>query len=128
MQFFKDHLYIVTHLGFLACIDASEAAIQAAQSGTVTQMINIKAPKLVDVLPSATLETTSDSSRGILVECFQAGSSLRIRVISDGYNQDWKVQFPKDIREDGARYLVDEIRESANGGFYRAFGDIRRLV
>jgi hypothetical protein len=114
-------------LGFLACIDASEAAIQAAQAGTVTKTINIKSPKLVDVLPSAILETTSDRTQGLLVECFQEGSNLRIRVVSDGYNQNWKVQFPKDIREAGARYVVDEIRESANGGFYRAFGNIRRL-
>lgn len=128
MQFFKDHLYIVTHLGFLACIDASEAAILAAQSGTVTETVNIKASTLEDILPSATVETTSDSSQGVLVECFQDGNKLRIRVISDGYNQNWKVQFPRDIREAGARYLVDEIRESSNGSFYRTFGDIKRLV
>jgi predicted DNA-binding WGR domain protein len=128
MQFFKGRLYIVTTDGSFACIDASESAILAAQAGTYAQAVNIKAPKLEDVLPSATLETTSDRSRGVLVECFQEGSSLRIRVISDGYNQNWKVQFPKDIREVGARYLVDEIRESTSGGFYRAFGDIRKLV
>ncbi len=37
------------------------------------------------------------------------------------------VQFPKGIREPGARYLVTEVRESGRGGFYRAYGDIRRL-
>jgi hypothetical protein len=51
-----------------------------------------------------------------------------VRVVSPGYNPNWKVQFPKDIRTEGDRYLVDEVRESARGGFYRAYGDIKRLV
>ncbi|MEW5857360.1 MAG: molybdenum metabolism regulator, partial [Cyanobacteriota bacterium] len=53
---------------------------------------------------------------------------LRIRAVSPGYNPSWKVQFPQDIRSDGARYLVEEVRESSRGGFYRAFGDIKKLV
>ncbi|MEK8106038.1 hypothetical protein NKG94_14350 [Micromonospora sp. M12] len=52
---------------------------------------------------------------------------MRVQVLSDGYRRDWSVQFPKGIREPGARYLVTEVRESSRGGFYRAFGDIRRL-
>jgi len=31
------------------------------------------------------------------------------------------------LREDGALYVVEEIKESASGGFYRAYGDIKRL-
>jgi hypothetical protein len=38
------------------------------------------------------------------------------------------VQFPKDIRVPGARYLVTEIHTSASGGFYRARGEIKRLL
>jgi predicted DNA-binding WGR domain protein len=128
MQFWNGKLYIVTTDGSFACIEASESAIQAAQAGTFSPAVTIEAPKREDVPASTTLETTSDRSRGVLVECFQSGSNLRIRVISEGYNQNWKVQFPKDIREAGARYLVDEIRESTSGGFYRAFGDIRRFL
>ncbi|MEU7874315.1 hypothetical protein [Dactylosporangium sp. NPDC049140] len=48
--------------------------------------------------------------------------------MSEGYHRDWQVQFPKGIREPGARYVVSSVRESARGGFYRAFGDIRKLV
>ncbi|WP_236647246.1 MULTISPECIES: hypothetical protein [Micromonospora] len=47
--------------------------------------------------------------------------------LSTGYRRDWSVQFPKGIREPGARYLVTEVRESGRGGFYRTHGDIRRL-
>jgi hypothetical protein len=41
MQFLGARLYIVTIDGSLACIDASETAIKAAQAGTVPQAINI---------------------------------------------------------------------------------------
>ncbi|OLP18450.1 molybdenum metabolism regulator [Leptolyngbya sp. 'hensonii'] len=128
MQFFRDRLYIVTTDGSLACIDASETAIAAAQAGTIPQVVDIKAPQAVASLPSTTLETTSATTGGVIVECFREGSQLRIRTASPGYNATWKVQFPKDIREEGARYLVAEIRESSRGGFYRAFGDIKKLV
>jgi hypothetical protein len=61
-----------------------------------------------------------------VLECFKDGGKLRVRVISPGYNQNWRCQFPKGIREVGARYVVDEIRE-ARGGFYRAYGNIKKL-
>ncbi|MBD2166949.1 WGR domain-containing protein [Calothrix membranacea FACHB-236] len=128
MQFFENRIYIVTTDGSLACIDASEAAIQAAQAGTIPQAAIIKAPKQEGAAPSAVVETTTDTSQGVIVECFKEGSKLRVRVVSPGYNPNWKVQFPKDIRQDGQRYLVEEIRESASGGFYRAFGDIKKLI
>ena len=128
MQFLSDRLYIVTTDGSLACIDASDAAIQGAEAGNVPTAITIKAPQ-VEVTPVSTaLETTSDTSNGVIIECFREGNKLRVRVVSDGYNSNWKVQFPKDIREEGARYLVEEVRESARGGFYRAYGEIKKLV
>ena len=129
MQFLGDRLYIVTTDGSFACIDASETAIKAAQAGTVPQPINIKAPTAVGAaVPSNTLETTSNTSQGVIVECFKEGSNLRIRVVSPAYNPSWKVQFPKDIRQEGARYLVEEVRESSRGGFYRVYGDIKKLI
>lgn len=128
MQFFNNHIYIVTTDGYLACIDASETAIGSAQTGTVPEAVVIKAPLGEGVAPSSVLETTTNTSSGVIVECFREGSKLRVRVVSDGYNHNWKVQFPKDIRIEGARYLVQEIRESASGGFYRAYGDIQKLV
>jgi hypothetical protein len=41
---------------------------------------------------------------------------------------DWFCQFPRDLREKGASFVVDELSEAAQGGFYRALGDIRRLT
>jgi outer membrane protein assembly factor BamB len=125
MQYFNECLYIVTTAGTLACIDASEAAIKAAQAGTVPQALNIAAPQVEEV-SATSLETTTDSSSGVIVECFKEGGKLRVRVVSEGYNRDLHCQFPKGIREAGARYIVDEVRE-ARGGFYRVFGDIKKL-
>jgi outer membrane protein assembly factor BamB len=128
MQFWQDRLYIVTTDGSLACIDASEAAIQSAQAGTIPDVVDIKAPKLDAILASSSLEETSDTRQGVIVQCIQEGSELRIRVVSSGYKPDWNVQFPKDLRQAGARYLVESIRESSRGGFYRAYGDIKRII
>jgi len=58
----------------------------------------------------------------------QEGGKLRVHVVSEGYDRTRGVQFPKDIRVPGARYVVTEIHSSATGGFYRARGEIRRLV
>ncbi|HEY7545701.1 MAG TPA: PQQ-binding-like beta-propeller repeat protein, partial [Blastocatellia bacterium] len=124
MQFYKDRLYIVTTMGHLACIDASEAAIKAAQEGSVPVARTLEAPQVEET--ATRIETTSDSSGGVIVECFREGSNLRVRVVSEGFNRNWHCQFPKGIREEGARYVVDEVRE-ARGGFYRVRGNIRKL-
>lgn len=129
MQYFKGHLYIVTNLGILSCIDVSEAAIEAAKTGTVTAVKAIEAPQMEQAATVATaLETTSDTSQGVMVECYREGGTLRVRVVSPGYNQSWHCQFPKDIREAGARFMVDEVREAVRGGFYRVLGNIRKLA
>ena len=129
MQFLGDRLYIVTTDGSLACIDASEAAIQAAQTGTLPTTVDIKAPQNVAAaVPSNTLETTSQAGQGVIVECFQESGKLRVRVASPGFNPSWNVQFPKEIRQVGARYVVEEVRESSRGNFYRAYGDIKKLI
>lgn len=75
-----------------------------------------------------TLEAVSSVDNGVLVQCFRESGKLRVRVISDGYNPDFNVQFPRNIREEGVTYIVDEIKVSADGSFYRASGNIRRLV
>jgi PQQ-like domain len=129
MQFFEDRLYLVTTNGSLACVDASEAAIQSAQAGTVPTVVDIKAPKPVAVTVATNfVETTRETGTGVLVECFAEGSQLRIRAVSRGYDSTWRVQFPRDIREVGARYVVEKLLPAARGNFYRTYGEIRKLV
>lgn len=128
MQYHDDRLYVVTTGGHLACIDASEPAIRAAQAGNVPQVRDIKAPRQAPQPVQPTIvEVTSDSGAGVVVQCLDDRGRLRVQVLSDGFRRDWSVQFPKGIREPGARYLVTEVRESSRGGYYRAYGDIRRL-
>ncbi|MGN9837301.1 WGR domain-containing protein [Nonomuraea sp. H19] len=128
MQYFEERLYIVTTDGSLSCIDAGEAAIAAARAGSVPQPLDVKAAASLEVVePSAVVETVTDAGDGVVVECVREGERLRVRVVSPGY-ESWNVQFPKDIREAGARYLVEGLRSAGRGGFYRAYGDIRRLL
>ena len=129
MQFLDDRVYIVTTDGSLVCIDASETAIHAAQQGSVPKPVDVKvAASLPAAEPAAVLETTSQPGDAVILECYQDGSRLRVRVISEGYEQDWNVQFPKEIRHPGTRYAVEGVRTSGRGGFYRAYGEIRRLL
>ncbi|NYE47270.1 outer membrane protein assembly factor BamB [Spinactinospora alkalitolerans] len=132
MQFLDDRLYIATTDGSLACIDADEAAVRAAERGSVPEPVSVKAPTWEAVTPSAELETVAASAAvegdGVVVECVQDGGRLRVRVVSPGFDPALRVQFPKDIRRPGGRYLVEEVLESGSGGFYRARGEIRRLV
>jgi RNA-directed DNA polymerase len=64
----------------------------------------------------------------IIVECYKKGSKLKVRVISPGYNSEWNVQFPKDLRQEGAHYRVESIKEASRGGFYTVSGEITPIV
>ncbi len=126
MQFHKDKLYIVTSHGALACIDVSEAAIAAAQAGTVPKAAVVAAA--LDLKAAAAgdaLEAAPASATGVLVECYSEDGRVRVRPKSPGFKSGWHVQFPRDIRTPGTTYLVDGLRESGSGGFYRVVGQIR---
>jgi len=77
---------------------------------------------------SATLQTVTSADGGIVLKCEKEGGKLRIKVISDGFDSTKNVQFPRAIREEGVSYLVDQVVPSADGGFYRVQGNIRRLL
>ncbi|MDG4863699.1 WGR domain-containing protein [Streptomyces sp. T-3] len=132
MQYLDEKLYMVTTDGSLVCVDASDAAIAAAQQGTVPVARDVKlAAALPTYRPATTvtaMETVSVApTGGVVVECVQEGGRLRVHVLSGGYEPSWNVQFPRGIREVGARYVVDSLHP-ASGGFYRVRGEIRRLV
>ncbi|WP_224248171.1 vWA domain-containing protein [Hyalangium gracile] len=74
------------------------------------------------------LPTTNSVGNGVLVQCVKEGSKLRARVVSDGYDPNLNMRFPRDIREEGILYVVDEVIEMSGGGSYIACGDIKRLV
>ncbi|MQS08883.1 molybdenum metabolism regulator, partial [Streptomyces sp. IF17] len=76
---------------------------------------------------AAQLATVSETTDGVVVECFRDGPRTRVRVVSEGYETGWFVQFPRRIREPGARFVVEAVH-GAPGGFYRVRGEIRRLM
>ncbi len=65
---------------------------------------------------------------GVVVQCVKDGGKLRVRAVSEGYDSSFNVQFPRDIRQEGCRFLVSELSAASNGGFYRASGDIKLLL
>ncbi|WP_156724085.1 WGR domain-containing protein [Streptomyces apocyni] len=132
MQYLDEKLYMVTTDGSLVCVDASDAAIRAAQQGSVPVAVDVKSaaalPTYKPVTAVSAMETVSVAPSGqVVVECFQDGGRLRVHVVSGGYDPSWNVQFPRGIREAGARYVVDALHP-ASSGFYRVRGEIRRLV
>lgn len=65
---------------------------------------------------------------GVIVRCVKEGGKLRVKVASDGFDPTFNVQFPRSLRQEGARYLVEAVEPSSNGTFYRATGDIKLLL
>ncbi|MEO3755236.1 WGR domain-containing protein [Streptomyces sp. B6B3] len=132
MQYRDERLYVVTTDGSLVCVDASEAAVSAAQQGTVPVERDVK---LAAALPTYAPATAADAvatvahapTGAVVVECVQQGGRIRVHVVSEGFDPSWNVQFPRAIRQPGTRYVVDALHAAA-GGFYRVRGDIRRLL
>ncbi|MEH2009305.1 vWA domain-containing protein [Nostoc sp.] len=77
---------------------------------------------------AADLTTTDTVGDSILVQCVKDGSKLRARVVSDGYEPDWNMRFPRSVREEGTLYVVDEVKTAPDGKSYIACGEIKRFV
>ena len=77
---------------------------------------------------AASLVTTDSVGDGVLVQCIKDGSKLRARVVSDGFDPNFNMRFPRDIREEGTLYVVDDVQEVGGGGSYMAMGNIKRFV
>jgi Ca-activated chloride channel homolog len=79
-------------------------------------------------LTLADLETTTSVGDGVLIQCVQDGKKLRARVVSDGYDPNYNVRFPRNIRSEGVLFVVDDVKETAQGGSYIALGKVKRLI
>ena len=86
---------------------------------------NLGASKAVSL---AQLKTTTDVGDGVLVQIVKDGSKLRARVVSDGYDPNKNMRFPRQVREEGRLFVVDEVRPSADGSYYMTYGEIKVMV
>ncbi len=77
---------------------------------------------------AADLPATDTVGESILVQCVKDGSKLRARAVSDGYEPDWNMRFPRSVREEGMLYVVDEVKTAPDGKSYIACGEIKRFV
>jgi Ca-activated chloride channel family protein len=76
----------------------------------------------------ADLQETDTVGNGVLVQCVQDKSKLRARVVSDGFDPNWNMRFPRGIRQENVLFVVDHVNPAADGKSYIASGDIKRFV
>ena len=74
------------------------------------------------------LPTTNEVGGGVEVRCVRDGGKLRVEPVADGYEREFRVLFPRAVREPGVHYVVDGLELSANGTFYKPTGTIQRLT
>jgi Ca-activated chloride channel homolog len=110
-------------------ISEQEQFYQQRHTVSHSQPRSTSKPKAITAPPTAAdLETTDTIGTGVLIQCVPEGKKLRARVVSDGYDPNYNVRFPRSIRELGILYVVDEVIEASGGGSYIACGKVRRLV
>lgn len=124
-----DRLYLVCD-NKVICADISADAIASAMEGKTMAFASLtrdaNAPTVTAPVASADLEVATDTSSGVIVLCVKQGSKIRVRPEpGQGYDENCNTQFPRNIRQDGARFLVDGLTKC--GSFYRVTGNIKRL-
>ncbi len=65
---------------------------------------------------------------GVELGCVREGGKLRVKVVSSVYDSTKNIQFPRAIRAEGARYVVEGLEISNDGTFYRVVGKITRFA
>ena len=76
----------------------------------------------------ADLEETDTIGSGILIQCVKDGSKLRARVVSDGFDPNWNMRFPRGIRDESTLFVVEHVNTAPDGKSYIASGDIKKFV
>jgi Ca-activated chloride channel family protein len=74
------------------------------------------------------LPVANDPSAGVELYCVREGGKLKIKVADPRFDANLNVQFPRAIRAEGARYVVQNLETSSDGSFYRVEGTISRLL
>ncbi len=75
-----------------------------------------------------TMPIVTEVGAGIELVCVREGGKLRVKTTADGYDASKNIQFPRALRAEGARYVVDGLELSSDGSFHRVQGSITRLT
>jgi Ca-activated chloride channel homolog len=75
-----------------------------------------------------TMPIVTEVGAGIELICIREGGKLRVKATSDGYDASKNIQFPRALRAEGARYVVEGLELSSDSSFYRVQGSITRLT
>lgn len=89
---------------------------------------NTRARPVSSTLTLADLQETDQVGNGVLIQVVKDKSKLRARVVSDGFDPDKNMRFPRSIRQEGILFVVDGVSETSDGKSYIAHGTIRRFV
>jgi Ca-activated chloride channel family protein len=65
----------------------------------------------------AAMTVVTEVTEGVELICVREKGKLRVKVVSDGYDQGKNVQFSRAIRAENARYVVEELELSKDGLF-----------
>jgi uracil DNA glycosylase len=74
------------------------------------------------------LPEAAEAGTGVLLTCEREGGKLRVKAHGERVDGAVPVLVPRAVREEGARYVADEVELSAHGTFYRVKGSLRRLA
>ena len=110
--------------GFCVGNDVSERVFQLERG---TQWTKGKSADTLKPL-GPWLVTTDEVGDGVLIQIVKDKSKLRARVVSDGYDPNKNMRFPRSIRKEGVLFVVEEVKASNDDKYYIAYGKIRRLV
>lgn len=133
MQYYNGYLYGVGSFGIkkidvrpetIATLVSQGSAASFAAGRKIVRGESVQS--YVPVTQVASRAATSLGTDEIIVEVISEGSKLRVRPITPGYRITSNVQFPRNLRIEGAKYSVQELIDA--GSFYRARGSITRLT
>ncbi|KAK2159207.1 hypothetical protein LSH36_156g05069 [Paralvinella palmiformis] len=101
----------------LYCIDMTEEGLHQAAEGKYSRTFTHKVPDSTTDIQPAKIGTLTDTKTfgGVIVTCSEVGESrdeqIKVTVSSDGYDADWPVLLPRDVREPGKQFVVDKVMD-----------------
>lgn len=112
------------------CFDFSEASLGNAGRGKIRRTPSQHWSSNNRSDEQAVAEDADDTTTAegkVIIACVSVGSKVRARVASAGYNPELNCQFPRSLREDGAKFVVDAVELAPGGDFYRCRGVPQRF-